>query len=80
MRKVAARLNTVEKVLTVMTGDFNFVEKTQDRWDKENGKWTGEKDNQDERCLQEIIGQPFKLVEWEQPQMTCETAKIALAH
>ena len=75
MKKLAARLNPTDKVLTVMIGDFNFVEEKQDRWDKENGKWTGDKDHQEAIYFHDTIGKPFKLVEWAQPQMTCETAK-----
>jgi len=63
------------EVLTILCGDFNFVEHDSDRWNLEGGEWSGSKDAGEAEFFQEKVCHPHGLAEWEQGQFTHENAR-----
>jgi len=70
--KLGNRIANKDLTLTVMTGDFNFVENVRDRWCLETGAWTGGKDAIETAAFEEYIRKPHGMHEWEQGHFTCE--------
>ena len=66
------RLRSVS--LTVMFGDFNFVETNEDRLSKETGEFTGTNNAAESRHFQDILLHKCFLTEWSQTEHTCEMA------
>jgi hypothetical protein len=61
-----------EEVLTILSGDFNFVEHELDRWNLQVGVWSGAKDAGEADVFKTEVRQPFGLAEWEQGHFTHE--------
>ena len=66
MEKIANSVQTAERVLTVLTGDFNFLVEDTRRWCKSIGQWSGASDIEDERQLTAKLANPFGLHDWSQ--------------
>ena len=64
-----------EEVLTILCGDFNFVEHEMDRRNLQGAVWSGGKDANEAAFFQDKVCRPRGLVEWEQGQFTHENAK-----
>jgi len=60
------------EVLTVLAGDFNFVENERDRYCTSSGNWTGLKDIGEAQAFHDHIRLPHQMHEWEQGHFTCE--------
>jgi len=71
--RLGRRIADKDKVLTIIAGDFNFVETERDRWCIEKGEWTGGKDAVERDFFEEHIRKPHKIHEWEQGHFTCES-------
>ena len=54
------------KALSIITGDFNFVEQNRDRWSTEAGAWSGWRDSAETKTWHESAGRPHGIHEWEQ--------------
>ena len=63
-----------ENVLSVVVGDFNFVEFPEDRWNLSAGAFSGENNsnNKDAKLFERLMRGESGYVEWEQPHYTCE--------
>ena len=72
--KVALRISRKDQVMTVLTGDFNYVPDRVDRICGNTGSFTGGGDQDDEEHFHEILGIPHGLAEWHQEHFThCQT-------
>ena len=74
MQVLANHLQSPDKVLTVMAGDFNYVNSRLDRMCAKHGTFTGEGDHDDEKSFQTILGEAFQLAEWRQEHFTHSNA------
>ena len=74
MDALATVLKPQHLALTILAGDFNYVCDAKDRWNKDQGDWTGDGDMGDEKHFNERLGQPFQLYEWHQPEPTYNSA------
>ena len=72
---ISANIASKDEVLTILSGDFNFVEHNTDRWNLQGGGWTGLKDGGETKFFQKNVCQPNGLVEWEQGQFTHENGQ-----
>jgi len=61
-----------ERVLTILAGDWNFVEEKQDRWTTATCEWSGGRDSQETKVFLDHIRNPHGLHEWCQSQYTCD--------
>ena len=59
--------------LSVVCGDFNFVEETRDRWGQSTGAWTGARDAAEAKAFRDILITPHALHELHQPALASET-------
>lgn len=73
--KMGDHIRPRSKVLTVITGDFYFVEQKQDRWSIDAGVWSGDKDSLETEAWHKHVALPHGIHEWEQNQATCSTAQ-----
>ena len=62
-----------EEVLSLMAGDFNFVEHKEDRWCFTTGEYTGAKDSGESDFFKLHLSNPRFFNEWAQDHFTCET-------
>ena len=58
------------QALSIICGDFNFVEHNHDRITEATGKWSGHTDEGAAKAWNEHVAGPFGLHEWSQPQFT----------
>ena len=61
-----------EEVLSIMAGDWNFVEHDSDRWCFETGQYTGNKDSGEAEFFKLHLSNPHGFHEWSQDHYTCE--------
>ena len=45
--KIASHIRDGHDTLTLLGGDFNYVTASEDRWSKDSGKWSGDKDHRE---------------------------------
>lgn len=74
MRTISENVSARSEVLSVLLGDFNFVEDSMDRWNKERSAWTGHHDDKDAKEFDMTLWRPHGLNELHQPVLTCENA------
>lgn len=72
MSKIADRLRAHDQALTLIFGDFNFVNNECVRWNKRQSKWSGDGDHADQKAFQELLVQKHSLHEVFQPHLTCD--------
>jgi len=70
--QLSEHIQPKDEVLTVISGDFNFVEGERDRYCTDSGEWTGLKDSSEADLFREHIRSPHGMFELEQNQFTCE--------
>ena len=75
MRIIGDHIAPQQRVLSLIVGDFNFVSHTSDRWNKEEGKWSGDGDKKDRDTIAEALLAPHHFHEVYQPAFTCEVAR-----
>ena len=68
--QLAAAPTPPHLVLTLLSGDFNYVTVDEDRWCKVSGEATGARDAREEREFQSDVAKPFALHELHQPFAT----------
>ena len=71
-RDIGRHIKSSRCVLSILSGDFNFVEHEQDRICIASGAWTGLKDRNEAEVFQQSVLVPHDLFEWEQNHLTCE--------
>ena len=71
IRKIVAKMHPRDQVLSIMAGDFNFVEHQRDRVTLATGNWSGSTDIIEAKTFQDNIA-GLGLHEWDQPNYTCE--------
>ena len=71
MRKLGGCLASKDAVLSIVVGDFNFVNDAQGRWSSSNSNWATNGDLREAEHLEQYVLKPFGLCEWEQPHFTC---------
>ena len=71
-REIGRHIKHRDHVLSILTGDFNFVESKHDRICIASGEWTGHKDQREAETFKESVLDPRGMVEWEQNHFTCE--------
>jgi len=69
---IGSHIRPRDEVLTVMAGDFNFVEDERDRYCTLTGDWTGSKDSGEAEVFRDHIRTPHCMYEFEQNHFTCE--------
>jgi len=70
--RIGEHIQHKDKVLTIMSGDFNFVEDERDRCCTRSGEWTGGKDSAETEVFRKHIRISHHMYEWEQYHFTCE--------
>jgi len=70
--RISSSLSSHNDALILLGGDFNWTVEEQDRCYKTKCKWTGTKDDLDERDFQRQLGRKFNLFEAYQAEMTHE--------
>ena len=71
-RDIGRHVKHSNHVLSILTGDFNFVESEHDRICISSGEWTGSRDQNEAEVFKDCVLDPHGLVEWEQNHLTCE--------
>ena len=71
IRKIVAKMHPRSQVLSIMAGDFNFVEQLRDRVTLSTGNWSGANDIVEAKTFKDNIA-GLGLHEWDQPNYTCE--------
>ena len=75
MKTIASHVAPREKVVSLLFGDFHFVEFSKDRWNKEQGCWSGSHDAQDAEGFDLTLRRPHHFHEVHQPTLTCDMAQ-----
>ena len=70
--QLAAQMMSSSKVLSIVFGDFNFVESAEDRLDKSTGLWAGLSNDRESQRFHMDLLRRWDLHEWAQPELTCE--------
>ena len=58
MRTITANMAARSQVLSLIFGDFNFVEESRDRWNKDHTCWTGDNDEKDAKEFGSLLSRP----------------------
>jgi len=74
IRKISDSLQPKTSVLSIIAGDFNFVENAEDRWNIVAQEYSGTNNSNalDAEVFKDLIRTPFDFCEWEQPYYTCD--------
>ena len=70
--QIAAHAQLPDVSLSLLFGDFNLVEKADDRISKSTGLESGSRNRAEAEHFQNVLLHPFQFVEWQQPDFTCE--------
>lgn len=73
-RAIGDFIRPKSECLTLLFGDFNFVECREDRINKDSGEWTGNHNAREAQAFRESVLAPHSLCDWSQPEQTCEMA------
>ena len=74
IRSIAEHMNPRDRVLTILSGDFNFVESEGDRASAATGQVSSQVDARETKAWLEAIADPHGVYEWAQPQYTHKNA------
>jgi len=74
IRLISNSLLPKSQVVSIIAGDFNFVENTEDRWNISAQQYSGTNNSNalDAEVFKDLIRTPFEFCEWEQPYYTCD--------
>ena len=74
IKRISKAVRPKDKVLSIIAGDFNFVEYAEDRWNLNAGEFSGGNNNNDNdaKVFEEALRDTSGFYEWEQPHFTCE--------
>ena len=72
--RMSRHIQPNDKVLTVITGDFNFVEADEDRWNMDGGTFSGSNNlnGHDASVFKSLLRDMHGIHEWAQPFFTCD--------
>ena len=73
-QKVFDSIRDQKSVLTLLGGDFNYVTTNEDRWSKEAGKWSGDKDHRETEHFGKKGTEDKHLMEVHQPHATHDSS------
>ena len=72
--KLSQHLKPAAEVLSLVFGDFNVVERDEDRIDKASGLWAGQSNERESGLFGANLLSPHSLHEWPQTEHTGEMA------
>ena len=75
IRSIKAHMRDKSEVITVLAGDFNFVDRTNDRVSKSDGSGTGDRDKEESQLFNRTFVDQRCLFELEQDNFTHACAK-----